>query len=86
MCIFCTGAADVVMFDSLEIHTPIHNHRTKQPISIDHLMPFQHGGVDKRNLTPFNPDFLPKAQVEHIQGLLLASGGWVDIEAVVGRP
>lgn len=69
----------LMQFDSIEVHTPVHNYRTKQPISIDHSMPFCNGGIDKRNLVPLRADVLPKAQTMHIQGAWFHGGGAVAL-------
>jgi hypothetical protein len=89
------GIVKDIQIDSIEVKTPFHNYLTKQPVCLDHLMPYCHAGVDKRNLVPVNSDLLPKAQVMHRQHALLHSspislatqvpfhfycrGGWVKL-------
>jgi hypothetical protein len=65
------GGADGIEFDAIEIHCPVHNHKAKMPVGIDHMMPLQHAGVDKRNLVPFDASLLPPGQIEHVQGAWL---------------
>lgn len=73
-----TNAGDQVQFDAIEIHSPIHVHRTKLPVANDHTVPLCNAGVDKRNLTPFNTDWLPKTVVSSRQGALFNYGGLLE--------
>ncbi len=53
-------------FDSHEWKPRMQGYRTKTPIAMEHWMPWQHGGADVRNLSPFPHDKLVTA-VPHRQ-------------------
>lgn len=59
--------------DAVEIHTPFHSYKTKQPIANDHFLPMQFAGIDKRNLVPFDSTLMAKGQITHMQGAVLNS-------------
>jgi hypothetical protein len=74
------AAAQNIEFDCIEVHTPFHVHKTKQPVAVDHLMPMQFSGLDIRNKTPFKADWLPGSSVLHSQGATFHVGTDVLIE------
>ena len=66
----CATNGDAIVVDGVEIHTPFHSYKTKQPVSRDHFTPFPYSGRDVRNMLPVNANLINNT-VTHTQGAIL---------------
>lgn len=61
------NVGDNVNMNSIEVSPMLHNYRTKKPVGYEHYMPFQHCGLDVRNMSPIPAHLLPSPTFEHVQ-------------------
>jgi len=61
------NVGDQVYMNSAEFAPKLHNYRTKKPYGFEHYMPYQHSGLDVRNLTPIPAHLMPVPHYQHIQ-------------------
>lgn len=57
-----------MQIDSVEIGTPYHHHNSKMPVTLDHMLPYQNGGRDIRNMVPFDSSLIPDTPIVSLQG------------------
>ena len=65
------NVGDNVSMNSVEWAPRLHNYQTKKPYGFEHYMPFQHQGLDLRNMTPLPAHLLPLPSFGHVQTLFI---------------